>query len=233
MLQKTRGIVLNYIKYKETSVIVKIYTEVFGLQSFIINGIRSKASKKSLALFQPLTLLDLVIYSKNNENKPEGIRRMSEFKTSLTFQSIPFDMKKTAMAIFITEIISKSLKEVHVEESNVFSFLYSGVVYLDGATKGFENFHIQLLTQLTNYIGFGIFKEDDLKSLENELLGLEDLDNLSRKIIQLAKGAFGSEITLTNEQRKAILNIILTYYTIHIEGFGNIKSKPILNQLFL
>jgi DNA repair protein RecO (recombination protein O) len=64
MLHKTRGIVFRFTKYGESSIIVTIFTELFGIQTYIVNGIRSKNSKGKIALFQPLTLLDLVVYYK-------------------------------------------------------------------------------------------------------------------------------------------------------------------------
>ena len=68
MLYKTRGIALNYIRYRESSIIAKIYTEAFGIQSYIVNGVRSSKSKTNrIALFQPLTLLDMVVYHKSKE----------------------------------------------------------------------------------------------------------------------------------------------------------------------
>lgn len=231
MLQKTRGIALNYIKFKETSIIIKIYTEIFGLQSYIVNNIRNKTSKKSLAFFQPLTLLDLVVYSKKNENKQEGIKRLSEYKTSIPFQSIPFDIKKISIAIFITEFIIKLSKEFNNNENNVFEFLHNSIFYLDKATKRFENFHIQFLIQLSDYIGFGITKERDIKDLRTNFLERENVDYLSGKILQLKLDAFDSNIKLKNKERKAILNLMLIYYSTHIDGF-DIKSKSILNQIF-
>jgi len=44
MIFKTRGIVFRFTKFKETSIIVTIFTEVFGLQSYIVNGVRSKSA---------------------------------------------------------------------------------------------------------------------------------------------------------------------------------------------
>ena len=75
MITKTRGIVLNYIKYGDTSIICKIYTEQFGLQSYIINGIR-KSKSKNIGLYQPLNILDLVVYHK----KTSGLQRIKESK---------------------------------------------------------------------------------------------------------------------------------------------------------
>jgi len=78
MLHKTKGIVLNYIKYSDTSIIAKIYTEAFGLQSYIVNSVRSSKAKNKIALFQPLTLLEMVVYHKNHQ----GLQRISEMRTA-------------------------------------------------------------------------------------------------------------------------------------------------------
>jgi DNA repair protein RecO (recombination protein O) len=107
MLYKTRGIVLSHIKYKETSIIARIFTDAFGSQSYIVNGVRSTNARTKIGLFQPLTLLDLVVY----HNSKKEINRISELKPGFTFHSIPFNIKKMAIALFITELLGKTLKE--------------------------------------------------------------------------------------------------------------------------
>ena len=72
MLVKTRGIVLNHIKYGETSIVVHIYTEELGRQSYIVNSVRTPKKKNLLALLQPLTLLDLEVYHKNGDKVDAG-----------------------------------------------------------------------------------------------------------------------------------------------------------------
>jgi len=64
MLHKTRGIALHATKFSETSSVVKIYTELFGLQSYLVKGVRKQKAKIKPGLFQPLTILDLVVYHK-------------------------------------------------------------------------------------------------------------------------------------------------------------------------
>ena len=86
MLHRTRGIVLSYIKYKETSIIVRIFTEAFGMQSYIVNSVRSAKSRGKMALYQPLSLLDLVVYHKSGKD----LQRISETKFSYAYSSIPF-----------------------------------------------------------------------------------------------------------------------------------------------
>jgi DNA repair protein RecO (recombination protein O) len=83
MLHKTRGIGLSYLRYRESSIITKIYTEAFGIQTYIVNGVRSSKSKNNrIALFQPLTLLDMVVYHKNKE---DTVHRISELKCYAPF----------------------------------------------------------------------------------------------------------------------------------------------------
>ena len=47
MVYSTESIVLGYINYSETSIIVRCFTKKFGVKSFLIRGIRSKKKKKT------------------------------------------------------------------------------------------------------------------------------------------------------------------------------------------
>ena len=118
MLHKTRGIVLHYIRYGETSIIAHIYTELFGRQSYIINKVRSKRPSFSLNFFQPLTILDIETYYKPSND----IQRIKELKRHIPLDQIYSDITKSSIAIFIAEIIYKTL---HEAESNLsmFNFL--------------------------------------------------------------------------------------------------------------
>src|ERR1035438_8959731 len=101
MISKTRCIVLNYFKYSENSIIVKIYTEDFGLQSFLIRSAKSKKSKIKTGIFQPLTLLDIII----NQNKKSRLHTIKEITGCYQLQEISRDIKKSSIVIFIAEII--------------------------------------------------------------------------------------------------------------------------------
>ncbi|MFT3936946.1 MAG: recombination protein O N-terminal domain-containing protein [Chitinophagaceae bacterium] len=59
-IHHTKGIVLRTVKYGETSVIASIYTELFGLQSYLVNGVRTSSKKGpgKASLFQPGSILD-------------------------------------------------------------------------------------------------------------------------------------------------------------------------------
>ena len=100
MTEKTRGLVLSYIKYKETSIICKIFTESFGIQSYIINGIRNSKSK-NIGLFQPLNILDLVVYHK----KSSDLNRIKETKLQYLYKTMHLDIKKISMCFFLSEFL--------------------------------------------------------------------------------------------------------------------------------
>jgi DNA repair protein RecO (recombination protein O) len=229
MLHKTRGVVLSYIRYRESSIIAKIYTEVFGIQTYIINGVRSSKSKiNKIALFQPLTLLDMVVYHKN---KDDTVHRISEIKCYAPFRSLPYDVIKSSLALFVTEILGKTLRE---EESNqeLFQFIEDSVLFLDEAGKSFENFHIQFLMQLASYLGFGIETIQDLESeLKQNRYPLIPDPVETQAADQLLTYAYGVEVALDRSRRIQILEKLIFFYKIHMDSLGEVKSLEVLREV--
>jgi len=229
MLHKTRGIILNYIKYRETSIIARVYTEQFGLQSYIINSVRSQKSKKGLALLQPLTILDMVVYHKTN--KSEALQRISEYKPAVTFKSIPFDIKKSSIALFVTELLSNITKEEE-EQGAMFQFLFSFIVQLDSQESKYESLHVFLMVRLTQYIGFGIQSKNELQNDTTLPHVKNDLNSIYDAIILLNNCTVEHTMIDNGVLRKDCLNYMISYYFHHIEGFSEMKSTEILNQIF-
>src|SRR5215212_9571811 len=98
MIHKTKGIILRTVKYGETSLVVTMFTELFGLQSYLVNGIRtaSKKGNTKAVLFQPAAILDLVAY----HNELKNLQRLKEYKWAFLYQHILSDVKKNAVALF-------------------------------------------------------------------------------------------------------------------------------------
>ncbi|UXX80205.1 DNA repair protein RecO [Reichenbachiella carrageenanivorans] len=229
MLHKTRGIVLNYIKYRETSIIARIYTESFGIQSYIINSVRSQRSKKGLALLQPLTVLDMVVYFKNQ--KSDGLQRISEYKPAHSFTSIPFDVKKSAMALFVTELLTKVLKEED-DRGQVFEFLFQFILMLDQKRDGYESLHLYLMVQLTHYIGFGVHHK---KELQNDGLLHEvstSYEEIYEAVLTMNANHLSDVVEMNNLLRRDVLNYLIEYYKLHVIGFKELKSLDVLAQIF-
>lgn len=220
MLHKTRGIVFRFTKYGESSIIVTIFTELFGIQTYLVNGVRNKSAKGKIALFQPLTLLDLVVYYKENAN----IKRIKEVKCLHQYQSLAADLRKSTIAIFISEVLNKTVKdESHAQE--IFEFLYHALILLDHQQTAVENFHLIFLIKLSRFLGFGAHQS-------NEILGARMLDpeeeNILKKLLQTD---FTEVIPMTNMQRRNVLEAILRFYSLHIELLGEIKSVQVLREV--
>ena len=101
MLHKTRGIVFKTTSYSENSVIVQVFTEKFGMQSYMVNGAKKPKAKISLNMLQSLSLLDMVVYYKNTGN----VQRIKELKNSPVLQTIPYDIIKSSIALFLNEVL--------------------------------------------------------------------------------------------------------------------------------
>jgi DNA repair protein RecO (recombination protein O) len=130
MLKKTAGIVLNSIKFKETSIIVKIFTRELGLKSYLVNGVRTQSKTNKIAHYQPLTILDLIVYEKINT----GLNRIAEARLLRNHQLISFEFTRIGIALFVTEVISKSIYENYQNES-LFDFLENSIVNLSEPFK--------------------------------------------------------------------------------------------------
>jgi DNA repair protein RecO (recombination protein O) len=218
MLHKTRGIVFRFTKYGETSIIVNIFTEQFGMQSYIVNGVRSNSKNSRIALYQPLTLLDMVVYHREHAN----IMRIKELKCLYPYQQIPMDIKKSTMAMFIGEVVNKTIKEEsHAQE--LCDFLIQSMVQLDQLAR-IENFHIVFLIKLSRYLGFGAYSKNEIiggrmASLEAEAL----LD-------KFVEANYETEISLSLELRREILDVLLSFFTDHIP-IGEMKSVQVLREI--
>jgi DNA repair protein RecO (recombination protein O) len=225
MLYKTPGIALSHIKYRDTSIIARIFTAEFGLQSYIVNGVRSPKAKNKMGHFQPLTLLDLVVYHRPGKD----IQRISEMRCRLNFSSIPFDIRKTTMALFMAEFMVKSL---HTEENNqeLFDFAESAIAYFDQAPEGYENFHLQYLLKMMVF--FGISPLTARQLLDEVQSPLRQDDAAVAHLQQMLRVPFGYVGPMGKSLRSSMLEDVLAYYRYHFDSIRDLKSLAILKEVF-
>ncbi len=239
MLYKTRGIVLHTINYSETSIIAKVYTELFGLQSYLINGVRNKKAKVKANLLQPLSLLDMVVYHKERT----GLQRISEIQPNIAFTSIPYNVVKSSIALFLNEILYKAIREEEVN-SNLFEFIYNSTCILDLKANNFHNFHLFFMMQLSKYLGFyplGVYSESEsyFNLKEGAFQSSQPLHQhylnypLSQIAYQITISSYETldTIILDKLQRKELLQKIIDYFELHLTSFSQVKSHHVLEEV--
>lgn len=227
MIRKTSGLVLSSIRYKDTSIIVKIFTRELGLKSYLINGVRSMGKGSKMALYQPLTLLDLVVYNKENS----GLQRISEAKLQRAHQRIPFDFSRTSIALFMTEVINRSIYENYQNES-LFDFLSESVVILDQGEALLAHFPLVFLIEKAKYLGFspeeaeGFILESNKQPFSHEELPITItyLENL------LEEKYFCSR-KISGILRRKLLDHLLDFYAQHMENPSTFKSLAVIRQV--
>ena len=239
MLEKTRGIVLHHIRYGETSVIAHIYTETRGRQSFIFKGIRSPKSKIRPNLLQPLFILNIEAYFK--ETRELHLVKDISLDRPLDF---PYDIRKSTQAMFLSEILYKVLKE-EGHNPEFFEFLTSSITFFDQDKNGAPNFHIFFLVKLMRFLGilpshreskevkYFDMKEGDYQSVIPD--HPEYLEPFQTRFLQyLLSAAYPdlSRLKMNRHDRQLILDHILRFYALHLEGMGNLKGYELLKGVF-
>lgn len=240
MLIKTKGIVLHSLKYSENSIIIKLYTDNIGLQSFIIKSARSKKSRMKAGIFQPLSILDLVVF----EGKKQGLHHIKEITSCSQFGHIPYDIKKSSVVFFIAELLYKSL---HEEAPNkiLFDFISEAVLTIDKTNERISDFHLLFMHELSRHLGF--FPMNNYDS-QNKIFNLmegrfqERLPEhpyfadaeLGPYLNILFSSSFSefSSIRFQPSVRRELVRKILDYFRIHIHGFSELNSHLVLEEVF-
>jgi DNA repair protein RecO (recombination protein O) len=240
MLQKTRAIVLHAVKYGDSSLIVQAYTEQWGRISMLLKGARKSRKSNRAVMFQPLYLLDLDIYYRDNRE----MHWIREAVFSDRVQGIHQDLVKSAQAIFLSEVLLKTIRE---EEKNpeLFGFLQQSIQYFDAVVTASPSFHILFLFRLTRYLGFypgNNFSADGyffntgtgLFSATPESLDLE----LETKLGEQWHHCFSSDyhsvdqLFSNHEQRNLFLDSLLRFYRRHHPSMKDLRSTDVLRTVF-
>ena len=238
MLVTTEAIVLSKINYSETSLIVRCYTLSDGLKSYIVKGSKQgRNGKKNTALFQPLNQLEITFQHKAKSS----LSIPKSTKISNPYQTIPYAMNKLSVVLFLSEVLSAALKE---EEANpsLFQFLSKSLSWFD-VQDNVANFHIFFLLCLTKHLGFF----PDVNHLNLPYFDLENGCFTAHKsahlvddaaLVSVLKSYLGttfdelSEVLVSKQNRKQLLEILMEYYQIHLQGFSRPKSLNVLNEIY-
>lgn len=239
MLQKTRGIVLNSLKYGETSTVTTIYTEAFGRMSFIVQGTHGKKSSVKSNLLRQLFLLEMEV-----DHKPgRELQRLKEIKNIVPFGSIPFVVAKSAQVLFLAEVLGKVLREEEARPE-LFEFLFRSFQIFDLIEEGANNFCLIFLIQLTRFIGFAPTNNYSEQDQLFDLIGGKFVfvppphpwflnNSESSALARLLGTNYQNSAGFKPDRglRQLLLNFVLDYYGLHLGNRLNLKSLEILMEV--
>ena len=238
MLVSTNAIVLSKLKYRDNDLIVKCYTQQHGTLSFLLRGIlKSKKGTLQSAYFQMLSQLQIVMDYKENRS----LHTIKEVRLNHLYTSLHSNVVKSAVVMFLSEVLSGVLKEEEPNET-LYSYIETTLLWFDSHTE-YANFHLLFLLNLTKYLGF----YPEMLHLEQLYFNLQDgkfelkasnRNTVSGETVALLKlflkSSFDvlSELKINAKQRQSFLSMLLHYYELHLEGFKTPKSLQVLHQVF-
>lgn len=236
MLHQTKGIVFYKVKYSDTGFIIKVYTELFGLQSYMIRRSGNKKSLVKPTLIQPLTLVEIIVYHKEKKE----VQHLKEIKIAYPFKTIHRDIRKSSVLIFLNEILYQVIREQELNHE-LFNFLYNSIISLDQSDKNISDFHLHFLMRLTKYIGF--FPKNNF-SEENPVFNLQEgvfTNQIALPEITITRpfsdyfagliDAGQRQVSIAVSHRPLLLEYLIQFYRIHVPDIKEIKSHYVLQSV--
>lgn len=235
MLQTTQGIVLKTIRHGDSSVILKAFTQRSGLRSYVVRTSAKKGTR--MAMLQPLNRIELVV----TENSDRDLNNVRELRISKPYLRIPFDPIRGALALFVQEVLYKVLREESADQ-NLYAFVEEALEAMD-QQDDVRHFPLLFLLQLSGHLGFlpeaPTHGEDRFDLKEGYFMSGDALHGhtmgppLSLALARLLHAdRFLPPIDpLSLEQRRQLLDHLLLYYRLHVEGLGELRSPAVLHQV--
>lgn len=240
MLMKSKAIVLHSFKLGESKMIVDMLTEEEGRLSFVVNMPRSSKSKMKKQFFQPLTLLEIECDVRPNVQ----LHKLREVRISEPFAGIPFDAHKLSIVLFLAEFLYYSTRGEQRNEA-LFSYIENSILWLDGCQSSCASFHLVFMMRMSRFIGFYPNIDDyhegnvfDMRAaafsstvpLHTDYLSPDD----AARIQTLMRMNYETMhlFRMNHDERNRIVDVLLTYYRLHVPNFPELRSLDVVRDLW-
>ncbi|MDR1653232.1 MAG: DNA repair protein RecO [Prevotellaceae bacterium] len=239
MLYTTKAIALHSVKYSDNSLIVTMLTKQFGRMAYVFRKSKKGTGGNRAACLQPLNLLEVTAY----HNPKKNIQHLKEISIATPYSNIHTNAEKMAIAMFISEIINKSLRQTEKDE-NLFEFIENALICLDNKKKNIANYHLIFLMKLTKFLGFEPSPNDLNYSYFDQISGEFAAKNpqhdhfLEKEAVTNFNSLINkdfeqiTELHFNRKTRNATLENLLDFYRVHLPDFPQIKSVEVLKEVF-
>lgn len=240
MTHKTRAIILHTVNYGNTSLVVTAYTELFGLQSYMVKGLRSAGKPSSkLAFFQPGAFLQLEVY----HNTLKQLQFIKETDWDHINQATRSDVVRNLCAAWCLRQIIQCIKEPETN-TELFEFLHYSLLSInEQPLRIVANIPGWFTLQICKYLGLqlqGSFTPAtpvlDLQegsfvsagSKEGIWLVQEKEAELISAWSRLSDCYLLGSYSLNRQMRNQLLSHLQQYFLLHVPGY---KADNLLNLL--
>jgi len=243
MTHKSKAVVLRTVKYGESSLIVTMFTELFGLQSYMVKGVRSggKSAAGKISFFQPAAILDAEIY----HNPVKHLQYIREYQWAYIYKELYFDVLKNAVATYIVEMVLHTIREEEPSQE-LFDSIENALQYIDQHTDPqILNIPLVFSLQLASFLGFrfqghysaqtpildlqegryiqqqpqhGFILEGETARINSQLMYINDIHQ-------------AKDVQISNINRRTLLKCYQQFFSLHLENYREAKSYQILRTV--
>lgn len=238
-LHSTKGIVLRQLKYGDTSLVVSIYTALFGIQSYLVQGVRSNTKSTHKAnLYQIGNLLNLIVYHHPNKN----LQRIKEAHLFYLYDDIYQVVIKNAIVFYMVELLSKTITEPE-SNADLYEFIENSFLHVEQSKEAdLANYPIEFTFALASQLGFEVqnaYKENqnyfDLQNgnfcSQQELASTYFLQDADAVLLSQIIYSEPIATNLNQSKRNELLRYAIQYIQLHIPHVSDLKSVAVLHSM--
>ena len=245
MNYKSDALVLHTVRYGDSRLIIDMFTREGGRQSYIVSVSKTGRSPMKKQYFQPLTLLRV-----EADSRPlQQLQHLRSAELLSPWQSLLTAPDKLAIALFVAEFLNHALRGEQKDE-RLFDYVRASLEWLDGRADRYANFHLVFLMHLSRFLGFfpnlsppapqssAPAPYFDLRAATFCATPPPHHDYLmpaeASRIRPLMRMDFATMhlFRLSRAERARMIEIIEHYYRLHLPDFPELRSLPVLHELF-
>lgn len=230
-MESIKGVFLHHYKYSENSIIAKIFTENYGVQSYVVKGVRKKSSKSKLSYFVPLNILSLEV----SDHKKKGLPFIREIRLVRGFGSVFSSIQKKFICMFIAEVLLRVLIEKEPDK-NLYLFIRKTISYLNKSEELNKNFILIFLLKITEHLGF--YPNEDFSSKEyfdlesGEFTNEPPLYNIHGKNKKYFSSLLQNQnVEIPYKNRRELIFSVQNYFSLHHYNIKKLKSYKVIESL--
>ena len=218
--------------------IAYLFTDIGGRINYMLQGVHSGRGNKA-ALFQPMFAVEI----EGIEQPRARMHRIREARSLFPLTSLPFDVRKSTISLFMAEVLYKLIREEEANEP-LFDFILDAVYRLDRMDEGIANFHLWFLVRLSAFLGFypgNEYAENHCFDIRGGLFVptipthriCMDM-SCSRLLGELMKREADElqDLRLSRTHRSEFMEAMLAYFGYHFDSIHTVRSIAILREVF-